>query len=349
MEIRSFIHCRSPRVRRSAILPDSPSCASWSSTICQISTMPDFWIAEQVRTRGVHPSPDGGNKCSADAYSTRARSAFCRLSPSALLIAIPSIISMMPRLMPCSSSPAPASINNKKKSDIERTAVSDCPTPTVSINTLRKPAASHNRIVSRVRRATPPRCPPDGEGRMNACGSADKCSIRVLSPRMLPPEIGLDGSTVRTARRSPRSWITCIPSASMKVLLPTPGTPVMPTRRDFPVCGRIESSNRAARSASAGRRLSISVMARARTTRSPARTPSTYCSSDSRRPPARAAGEELGTNIARQCVQDDLCANWDHGAWTEYASHARLLQIIIILRRDYSACIDQNVPTAAAL
>ena len=70
--------------------------------------------------------------------------------------------------------------------------------------------------------------------------------MRVLSPRMLPPEIGLDGSTLSTATRSPRSRTRCMPSASMKVLLPTPGTPVMPTRRDRPACGkhRVEQRRR---------------------------------------------------------------------------------------------------------
>src|SRR5262249_54073913 len=38
-----------------------------------------------------------------------------RLSPSALVMAIISAISMMPRLMPCSSSPAPASSSTRKK------------------------------------------------------------------------------------------------------------------------------------------------------------------------------------------------------------------------------------------
>ena len=75
---------------------------------------------------------------------------------------MPSTISMMPRFMPCSSSPAPASISSRKKSVMDRTAVSDCPTPTVSTRTLRNPAASHSRMVSRVRRATPPRWPRDG-------------------------------------------------------------------------------------------------------------------------------------------------------------------------------------------
>src|ERR1017187_6227542 len=42
----------------------------------------------------------------------RARSAFGLLSPSALLMAMPSSISMMPRFIPCNSSPAPASIRS---------------------------------------------------------------------------------------------------------------------------------------------------------------------------------------------------------------------------------------------
>ena len=41
------------------------------------------------------------------------------LLPSALLITMPSAISMIPLLMPCSSSPVPASCISKKKSTIE--------------------------------------------------------------------------------------------------------------------------------------------------------------------------------------------------------------------------------------
>jgi hypothetical protein len=41
----------------------------------------------------------------------------------------------MPFLMPCSSSPAPASMSTRKKSTIEATAYSDWPTPTVSTST----------------------------------------------------------------------------------------------------------------------------------------------------------------------------------------------------------------------
>ena len=61
--------------------------------------------------------------------------------------------------------------------------------------------------------------------------------MRVLSPRIDPPERVLDGSMASTATRWPRARRR-IPIASTKVLLPTPGTPVIPTRRALPVAGR---------------------------------------------------------------------------------------------------------------
>ena len=79
-----------------------------------------------------------------------------------LVMTMMSAISMMPRLMPCNSSPAPEICNSMNMSTIECTAVSDCPTPTVSMNTTSKPAASHRTIVSRVLRATPPSDPAEG-------------------------------------------------------------------------------------------------------------------------------------------------------------------------------------------
>gem|GEM_PF-3886417 len=54
-------------------------------------------------------------------------------------------------------------------------------------------------MVSRVRRATPPRVSPAGEGRIKALGLRDSSSMRVLSPRMLPPVICEEGSTASTA------------------------------------------------------------------------------------------------------------------------------------------------------
>ena len=88
------------------------------------------------------------------------------LSPSALVMAIMSAISTMPRLMPCRSSPPPASSKTRKKSTMPATVTSDWPTPTVSTITTSKPAASTSAMASRVRRATPPSVPDVGEGRM---------------------------------------------------------------------------------------------------------------------------------------------------------------------------------------
>ena len=61
----------------------------------------------------------------------------------------------------------------------------------------------------------------------------------------------------------------------MNVLLPTPGTPVMPTRWAAPAWGNSLSSIAWACSRWAGLRLSTNVMARATTVRFPVRTPST--------------------------------------------------------------------------
>ena len=54
-----------------------------------------------------------------------------------------------------------------------------------------------------VARATPPRVPADGDGRMNAFGSVDSRAIRVLSPSTEPPVRTLDGSTASTPTRWP--------------------------------------------------------------------------------------------------------------------------------------------------
>ena len=64
--------------------------------------------------------------------------------------------------------------------------VSDWPTPTVSISTTSKPAASQRSMASRVRRATPPSWLCEGEGRMKAPFSRLSRSIRVLSPKDRP-------------------------------------------------------------------------------------------------------------------------------------------------------------------
>ena len=100
------------------------------------------------------------------------------------------------------------------------------------------PAASHRMIVSRVLRATPPSDPAEGEGRMKTLGLDEMLSImRVLSPRIEPPLRSELGSMASTASLC-LSEVTILPTASMKVDFPAPGTPVMPMRTDFPPCGR---------------------------------------------------------------------------------------------------------------
>ena len=101
--------------------------------------------------------------------------------------------------------------------------------------------------------------------------------MRVLSPRMLPPVSGLVGSTASTATFLPVS-IKLQPNASMKVLLPTPGTPVMPVRKAFPECGKSLRLSSAASFWCFGLRLSISVMARPSIAGSPESTPATKSS-----------------------------------------------------------------------
>ena len=102
------------------------------------------------------------------------------------------------------------------------TAVSDWPTPTVSTSTTSKPAASQASIASRVRRATPPSVDPAGEGRMKAAPSRESASMRVLSPRIEPPERLELGSTASTATRWPAS-MTWRPNALDESRFPDPG------------------------------------------------------------------------------------------------------------------------------
>ena len=158
---------------------------------------------------------------------------------------------------------------------MECTVVSDWPTPTVSIKITSYPPASHRMIVSRVFLATPPRDPPAGEGRMKAFSSAERSSILVLSPRILPPERSLEGSMASTASFLPEAVIR-VPRDSMKVLFPTPGTPVIPILTDFPAWGKLLFIIPRASSWCSGKALSIMVIAWLRRERSPLMIPSIY-------------------------------------------------------------------------
>jgi hypothetical protein len=106
---------------------------------------------------------------------------------------------------------------------------------------------------------------------MNALGSAASLVIRVLSPRIEPPEFFDDGSTARTATRRP-SRVRLEPSVSISVDLPTPGAPVIPTRIAAPAPGARICTSARARAWWSLRRLSTSVIARASAARSPERS-----------------------------------------------------------------------------
>ena len=86
-----------------------------------------------------------------------------------------------------------------KKSTIERTVISLCPTPIVSTKIISNPAASQSSIVSLVFLVTPPNVPPDGDGLMKAFFWRESFSILVLSPSIEPLLRVLLGSIARTA------------------------------------------------------------------------------------------------------------------------------------------------------
>ena len=181
------------------------------------------------------------------------------LSPSAFVINKASANSIIPLFIPCNSSPAPDSISNKKKSTKLLAVVSLCPTPTVSIRIISKPAASHKIILSLVLLATPPNVPPLGLGRINALLFADSSCIRLLSPNILPWVLSLVGSIANTATFIP--WlVSSFPKASIKELFPTPGTPVTPTLIDFPLCGKHSDSSSCDCSSCSGKVLSNRVI-----------------------------------------------------------------------------------------
>src|SRR5262245_18638092 len=311
--------------------------------------MPRASSALIVSTGGSQCSLVCRNRWRALVYCAEASSARCTVSPSALLTARASASSMMPFFRPCNSSPAPGSRSTRKKSTMEATATSDCPTPTVSTRTTSYPAASHTIIASRVRRVTPPSEPAAGLGRMKASGAAASRGMRVLSPRMLPPERALDGSTARTATRLPRPsrWS---PKASMKVLLPTPGTPLTPTRVACPASGRRSSSRRCAASWWSARTLSTSVIAFASARRSRARTAAASASTSTF---GGAPAEPLGSDGIRRLPsrferlpderEDAASCRGNRGARAEDRLHARPLEEFVVLRWNDPADRDHDV------
>ena len=114
-------------------------------------------------------------------------------------------------------------------------------------------------------------------------------------PGFIDPPVRVDdGSTASTATRCPCS-IRYMPSASMAVDLPTPGTPVMPTCIALPDSGISSSSSCCACSRWSTRVDSTSVMARGSAARLPLRT--------------AAASSSTGCTIPRSlrsCPPDDI-------------------------------------------
>src|SRR3954469_15982702 len=195
---------------------------------------------------------------------------------------------------------------------------------------------------SRVACATPPSVPEVGDGRMNAFGSTANRDMRVLSPRIEPPERADDGSTARTATFDPAP-VRVTPSWSMNVDLPTPGTPLMPIRRAPPACGSSSTSSPWACSRWSARRDSTSVSPRATPRRSPARTPSTIRGTSTSRltPPPEgpkwplwplpSVGEAVGER-----AQQVLRGLGDHGPRLVDGGRAHLLERRYVVRGDHA-------------
>ncbi len=73
----------------------------------------------------------------------------------------------------------------------------------------------------------PPVAPRVAMLRMNTPGSLASSVMRMRSPRIAPPEYGLDGSMATMPTFSPRSRKTAV-SFATSVDFPLPGTPVRP-------------------------------------------------------------------------------------------------------------------------
>ena len=75
---------------------------------------------------------------------------------------------------------------------------------------------------------------------MKAFLFTDNFIILVLSPKIEPPVLFEEGSIAKTATLKPRS-IKDIPNVSINVDFPTPGTPVIPTLKEFLCCFNLDN------------------------------------------------------------------------------------------------------------
>src|SRR2546427_5787136 len=144
-----------------------------------------------------------------------------------------SAISITPAFNVWMPSPDSGTSTSTVDSAVRATSSSVWPTPTVSIRIRSNPNASRRSATSSVVVARPPCAPRVAMDRMNTPGSRPADSIRLRPPSNAPPVKGLVGSTATTPTPSCRArnrWI----SRSVSVLLPAPGGPVTPMRRDAP-------------------------------------------------------------------------------------------------------------------
>ena len=200
---------------------------------------------------------------------------------SAFETASTSGISISPALIAWTPSPLPGMSASTTVSASDWTSTSFWPDPTVSTSTTSKPAASRTRTASAVASASPPWWPRLAIERMKTPGSRKWSARRMRSPSTAPRVNGLVGSTLTTATDLPaRRSSPARPL--MRVLLPAPGGPVIPTRHARPVSGwRAATSSRPS-----GPSRSARLIARPIARRSPARTPA--MSGSSVTPPRRA-------------------------------------------------------------
>src|SRR2546427_10456130 len=134
----------------------------------------------------------------------------------------------------------------------------------------------------------------------------------------------------------------------MKVLLPTPGTPLTPTRTAPPVCGRSASSRRCVASSWSRRVLSTSVIALASARRLPARTWAASASTGTSR-----LGADRGIRRRPLALADEpqhaARGLRDRRPGSEDRFHARLLEERMVPRRDDPTDDDDDVARARPL
>src|SRR5256712_7570582 len=134
----------------------------------------------------------------------------------------------------------------------------------------------------------------------------------------------------------------------MNVLLPTPGTPLTPTRTAPPVCGRRTSSRRCAASWWSRRVLSTRVIALASARRLPARTSAASASTGTSR-----LGADRGIRRGPLALADELQhaagSLRDRGPGSEDRLHAGLLEERVVAGRDDAADRHDDVPRARSL